>query len=477
MKLLSKLSFLILLFFSPDFSAREISSWQFNDLPEDTYELDDSSFRGVAIKLPDKKSPFIRQAKKKWSFFVYIAARNDLHPFSKTNIRQMLEVGSNENINIVVQLDEPGKNGTQRFFIEKNKITVAFQDQQRSNSGDPETLINFCHWGVTNFPADRYALVLWDHGTGSSIDPYLSRSLDPLELFSINPTINRNTNHPLLSLPCLEEEKKEEQIQRGICFDDAYKSYINNQGLMYAFKAMDERFMHGTKWSVVGCDACLMADLATLSILKNYAEYFVASEDVEPGTGWNYRLVLSPFLTQDLDPESFARHIANSYAQAYNSFISDYTMSAMNLTHFASLEQTVQEVSLLLLECLRIQKDQTVKEALRLSCNRRLCTSFDEPSYKDLHHLFSNILRNLELFRFTDTAQGEWLRNSLKEKLTQSMNLIKGIVVANCAGKSWPHAQGITIYMPETRMHSSFPRTTFALSNAWYPFLKQFLTA
>jgi hypothetical protein len=414
------------------------------------------------------------QVKKDWSFFVYIAARNDLHPFSKTNIRQMLEVGSNNNINIVVQLEEPGKKGTQRLYIEKNKITMAYHDQQRANSGDPENLVKFCEWGVKTFPAEHYAIVLWDHGTGSSIDPYLSRSLDPLELFSVNPMINRPNAY--LHLPDLEEEQKGESGHRGICFDDTYKSYINNQGLLYAFKAMNERFMHGKKWGIVGCDACLMADLATCSILKPYAEYLVASEDVEPGTGWNYRLVLSPFQNQSLDPETFAAHIATSYAQAYQSFITDYTMSAIRLESMDLLEQAVQEVSLLLLECLRIQKDRSVKEALKLSCNRRLCTSFDEPSYKDLHHLCHNILRNLELFRFVDASQGEWLRNSLKEKLGQTMALIKHSVANNAVGRAWPNAQGISIYMPETRMHSSFPRTSFALNNAWYPFLKQFLT-
>ena len=445
--------------------------WQTEDQEQTNYDLADFLFSNIAKNTTFKK----RTDKKPWTFLVYIAARNDLYPFSKTNIRQMLEVGSNGNINIVVQLDEPGKKGTQRFLIEKNKITIAYQDQQRTNSGDPESLINFCKWGVENFPADNYAIVLWDHGTGSSIDPYISRSLDPFELFNINPSILRRTTY-LPRFSDIEEEGEKKEQARGICFDDSYKSYITNQGLLHAFKAMDERFMHGKKWNIVGCDACLMADLATASILKDYAEYMVASEDVEPGTGWNYRLVLSPFQNQALDPESFAKHIAHSYGQAYSSFINDYTMSALSLKHMGVLEQAVQEISLLLLECLRIQKDQTVKEALKLSCNRRLCTSFDEPSYKDLHHLYSNIHRNLELFKFTDAPQGDRFLTSLREKLTLAKDLVKQTVVANAAGKSWPSAQGLSIYMPETRMHSSFQRTSFALGNAWYPFLKQLLT-
>ena len=32
---------------------------------------------------------------------------------------------------------------------------------------NPETLSDFVHWGAENYPARKYALLLWDRGGGS----------------------------------------------------------------------------------------------------------------------------------------------------------------------------------------------------------------------------------------------------------------------------------------------------------------------
>ncbi len=418
------------------------------------------------------------QPKKAWTFGVYMAARNDLHPFSKINMRQMLEVGSSDSLNIVVNWDEPGKKGIQRFYVDKNSPELVYQDPKaQGNSGDPQNLVDFCTWMINTYPADNYALILWDHGLGGSIDPFMPRYIDTAELFGYG------------SMPSMYDVSKAVESyadidldnipHKAICFDDAYKSYINNQGLAYAFETIDQQVLHGKKWGVIGFDACLCADLGMIDIVMKHSEFMVASEDVEPGTGHNYRLMLTPLNKGPMDARSFAAHMSQSYEQAYYYLTSDYTQSALDMQAAQLVERNLHEVSLLLIECLNEQKGRSVRDAIAVSC--KTCTAFDDPNYKDLGHLYYNLLQNLRLFQFDSDTDGQALKTALSEKLSLGLTLIDQAVVSNNVGKKYNQARGISIYCPVARIHSSFPKTTFAMGddqrpgNAWLPFIRTYL--
>jgi hypothetical protein len=422
--------------------------------------------------------------KKPWTVFIFMAARNDLHPFSKMNLKQMCEVGSTENLNIVVQLDEPGKKGTQRLYIERNNPLVVYQDAQKLNSGDPQSVIDFVSWGVPLFPADNYAIVFWDHATGGSIDPHMPRFFDPTELFipGLAPSMYDVERSRGLSIP-LFQNNQEPITHKGICFDDTYRSYINNEGLVRVFETIEERNILGKKWAVVAFDACLCADAAMIEIVRHHAQYMTASSDVEPGTGYNYRLVFMPFLENNLDPSAFATHIVNSYGYAYHFLTDEYTQSAIDLSKASEVVDSLHQISQILQECLLLQKGKSIKDAFGISCHRKVCISFDDPNFKDLAHLYCNILQNLRLFQFEDEARGEQLKELLTQKLTDGMQAISNAVIANAVGKGFAQAKGISIYCPEARMHSSFSKTSFAAGNdkkgrpgnAWFNFMKCYL--
>jgi len=422
--------------------------------------------------------------KKPWTIFIFMAARNDLHPFSKMNLKQMMEVGSTDFLNIVVQLDEPGKKGTQRLYIERNNPVVLYQDAQKLNSGDPQSVIDFVAWGAPLFPADNYALVFWDHATGGSVDPHLPRFFDPLEIFvpGFVPSMYEVERNRGLSIP-LFTQSAEPITHKGICFDDTYRSYINNEGLLRIFATVEERNILGKPWALVDFDACLCGDTAMIDILCHYAKYMVASEDVVPGTGNNYRLLFMPFLEGSLDPQAFATHIVNSYGYAYHFLTDEYTHAAIDLSRAGAVLDNLHQISGLLQECLNLQKGKSVKDAFGISCHRKMCTCFDDPNYKDLSHLYCNILQNLRLFQFEDEARGERLKEELTNKLNEGMQVITNAVVCNVVGKGFSQAKGISIYCPEARMHSSFAKTTFAAGNekkgragnGWYTFMKSYL--
>ena len=139
------------------------------------------------------------QANKDWTIMVYLDADNNLEGQGVDDFLEMAEVGSDSNVNIVVQMDRIGWSDlydhyislgyssseasyeanmadddrygdwttTKRFLVDQYDTPIssnAISDIGEQDMGDPDTLYSFIAWSLTNYPADRYGLILWDHG-------------------------------------------------------------------------------------------------------------------------------------------------------------------------------------------------------------------------------------------------------------------------------------------------------------------------
>ena len=188
---------------------------------------------------------------------------------------------------------------------------IAAQTDVSANMGSPETLAEFVNYCTRNYPAEHYALILWDHGGG----PLWGYGSD--ELFG---------NDSLL----LDELRT----------------------------AMDRtEFGQGKKLDWVGFDACLMGSLENAALWKDYAQYLIGSEELEAGRGWDYHFLST--LNETQDAEEIVRAIVDSFGSYYEEnksefFNPDVTLSAMDLskteevvgavdTLFAAMEQGIGE--------------------------------------------------------------------------------------------------------------------------------------
>ena len=107
---------------------------------------------------------------------VYIVGDNDLEKYVALDIEtELAQPGSNADVNVVALADRvPGYDsaagdwtGTLLFYVTQGMLATpenAVADWGERNMGDPQTLIDFVQWTKANYPADHYALVLWDHG-------------------------------------------------------------------------------------------------------------------------------------------------------------------------------------------------------------------------------------------------------------------------------------------------------------------------
>jgi hypothetical protein len=113
-----------------------------------------------------------------WTLMFYMVGDNDLERYVTLDIQdELAQPGSNADVNVVAIADRhPGYDNaagdwtsTKLFYVTQGMAATAENaaaDWGERNMGDPQTLIDFVQWAQSNYPANRYALVLWDHGWG-----------------------------------------------------------------------------------------------------------------------------------------------------------------------------------------------------------------------------------------------------------------------------------------------------------------------
>ena len=106
-----------------------------------------------------------------WTVLVYLDGDNNLEREAVEDFLEMASVGSNGDVQIVVQFDRaPGYDrrygdwhGTLRFHVTQGMTPEpanALADLGEANMGDGQTLHSFVQWGKATFPAQRTSLVL-----------------------------------------------------------------------------------------------------------------------------------------------------------------------------------------------------------------------------------------------------------------------------------------------------------------------------
>ena len=221
------------------------------------------------IRISDITEPLETPNDGIWTVFVYMCGANlESKGWNATNdLQEMLDATSgNSNLRFVVEAggsyhwhnDYCADGQNTRLVISEGTVQVI--ENETANMGDPNILFNFLDWGLKNYCSQYMVLDFWDHGGASITGVCFDERYDP----------------DGLTLPEPDEEDKQQRAHDGLTLteiDETLAALYNK----YAFR-----------YEVIGCDACLMATIETANILAPYANYMIASEELEPGTGWDY---------------------------------------------------------------------------------------------------------------------------------------------------------------------------------------------
>ena len=254
---------------------------------------------------PDGSPP---RSPANWTVLVYLMGDNDLEPFAVGDLYEMAESGSNENVNIVTLVDRHSDYSDLEFgplddFADTKIVhmgrdeVLAVEELGEVNTGRSSAVAEFIEYGTTNFPADKYGLILWDHGAGWP-------GLGPDE----------TDDDDLLTIP---------ELVSGI------SSGLRASGL--------------EQLDLIGFDACLMAAYEVAVSMAPLAEVMVASQELEPGHGWDFAS-LDLLRETDASALTLGAHLADTYvAQAdERGTNSKVTLSVVSLDDMDNLNQAVR---------------------------------------------------------------------------------------------------------------------------------------
>lgn len=214
-----------------------------------------------------------------WAVYWYLCG-SDLESgggFATYDLGELLEVSLPENVNVVIETggssvwhnDLVDADKLQRWLYNSEGLSLV-DEQPVANMGDAGTLAEFLHFAKENYPAEKTAVVFWNHGGGSVA---------------------------------------------GAAFDELYDYDSLTMDEMYdAFTSVWDPSVENPPLELVGFDTCLMATVDVAYTFADLAHYLVASQESEPGNGWYYSEWVGA-LAEDpsMDGAALGRIICDTY--------------------------------------------------------------------------------------------------------------------------------------------------------------------
>ena len=396
---------------------------------------------------------------RKWTFMVYLAGDNNLEEHGRSDLEEMKEVGSSPEVTIVAQFDRMQEGATRRYHLTKGGTVEEDEVEAHlgeTNTGDPRELARFLAWAMNEYPAERYALVLWNHGLGwKEEDVYgvaqasgVYHATRAQALASLADGFVARTERPPLFASTVDSV-----LARGIAYDDTSCDFLDNGELKRAL-GCGLLFGGAERFSLLGFDACLMNMLEVAYQVKDVTEYLVGSQETEPSGGWPYGPILRALVDRPaMDGEELARVVVDSYVASYVAG-ENLSQSALNLAHIRDVVYALDEM------CAYVLDHEQECELIMGRASRR-AQKFSDPDYKDLHDLCRQLRDR------SDRVPELQARSQAVMDLIVPAGYGRFVCAEGHRGYRLVRANGVSIYFPHHEMSPFYKRLDFASESLW----------
>lgn len=351
-----------------------------------------SAKAAVSLPLPEKE----------WTFLLFLNGHNNLSSYGTMNLKDMEKSGSTDKVNFVVEWGKTEDTKTHRLLVEKStnpsKVTSPMlMSRENIDMGDYHNLVDFVKWGIQNFPAKHYFVAVWNHGSGWHFQDMMRSGSG----FQIN----------------------------DISFDDASGNHITTEQLGVAMSEIKGYL--GRNVDVYGSDACLMQMIEVAGEMKDSVNYFVGSQETEPGEGWPYAPFMKAWTEQPaITAKNLSILLSKEYLKSYSGGVygrKEVTFSALDVSQLDALTHSTAALGAHLksLDAVALKKVKTAANASQ---------DFYYSDYKDL----GDFVKRIEALQISADAQ----------LLTQVKSDLSKVVISNDNSPSFAAATGLSIWMP-----------------------------
>ncbi|MFH1434236.1 MAG: clostripain-related cysteine peptidase [Pseudomonadota bacterium] len=348
-------------------------------------------------------------AEKSWTVLVFLNGENSLWRAAIDDFNEMEVVGSTDDVNVLVQIDMPVSmfgsppfNDTRRYYIDRDpggddSGFVSTQVWPESGTreldmGSASVLSDFVIWGIDNYPADHYLVVIWNHGDGWRASPYETGEPFPLKEISDDETSGSSIS-----------------IARG--------------ELEEAMAAVTGRL--GRKIDVLGLDACLMGMWEVDVVLEDYADYVVQSEETENEEGYDYTALMNRLAGAPLSSaETVCASVVEDSIESVGS-----TLSCIDLGRIGAVSTGVDNLAAAVMDAM-----DTAELGLRAAAGDAV--RFGDGDFADLYNFTERLIAAAALPASVHESAG-----ALQDALDDA-------IVSSEARGRYRNARGISIYLP-----------------------------
>lgn len=334
--------------------------------------------------------------RRNWTYMVYMGADNNLSESALEDLNEMEMAGSTSNVAIIVQAEFSNNYSTgvpadtRRIYVEKDN------DETRANldgtsignvdMADPATLAGFIRWAASEYPADNYALVIWDHGAGW----------------------------------------KAKAVARGAVEDDTSGTFMSLPDLARGVRDS------GIKISVMDFDACLMAMYEVAYEFTGLVDYMVFSEANEPADGDPYDTILSGLINSPgMNGRDLAILSVNEYADFYAvNGREKTTKSAIDMSRMAALDEKVRAFA-----------DALLADSTSSAVMQSAEVNTQEYDYEFNHDLYS-------VASYVNGLTSAGVKAAAAEVMAEITGGL--VVANRMTGTGAEGSTGIAIYLPQT---------------------------
>lgn len=327
--------------------------------------------------------------KDKMTIMVYMCGADleSQNGMATSDLKEMVNANLNDSINLLVYTGGARKwknnvvsaGSNQIYKIENGSLTRLVENDGNGSMTNPATLTSFIRYGKTNYPANRMVLIFWDHGGGSI---------------------------------------------SGFGYDERY-----GQGQTMTLAGINDALRNaGVQFDFIGFDTCLMATVENGLMLDKYADYMIASEESEPGTGWYYTNWLNKISANpSMATVQIGKTIVDDFIEVSNRQCRGQA-TTLSVVDLAELSATVPKE----LKEFSIDTNKLIqgKEYKKVSVARSSTKEFAQHAKIDQIDLV-HFARNL------NTKEGKDLADALQ-----------GAIKYNRTGGGVSNAYGLSIYFP-----------------------------
>ena len=248
-----------------------------------------------------------------WLIYWYVCG-TDLeseHGAASADLAELMQVKLPPNVKVLIetggakawQTQEIRADAIGRWLYDSNGVRL-LQELPDADMGVPGALTDFLQYGKENFQTDHRVFVFWNHGGGSAV---------------------------------------------GVAYDERTHHILSLNDIQQSFAVANPPDSEQPPFELIGFDACLMSTIDVARALYGQARYMVASEEVEPGNGWNYSGWVNALAK---NPATNGAGLGKTICDTYLEDCKQYgtadaaTLSVIDLSRLPSLQNAYEAVGI-----------------------------------------------------------------------------------------------------------------------------------